>query len=119
MARAITGSESVAKRDASRRLGRIPAAILAAALVALASISVEAQTPTLTRVVHTFEGDVQGFVTTGVSEFRGIPFAAPPVGELRWRPPQDVVPWKETLGATQFGKTCAQPVRGIFTRPSN
>jgi para-nitrobenzyl esterase len=119
MARTITGSESVSKRDASGWVGRIPAAILAAALVALVSVGVEAQTPTLTRVVHTFDGDVQGFVTTGVSEFRGIPFAAPPVGELRWRPPQDVVRWKVTLAATQFGKTCAQPVRGIFTRPSN
>jgi para-nitrobenzyl esterase len=38
---------------------------------------------------------------------------------LRWRPPQDAAHWMQTLAATKFGKTCAQPVRGIFTRPSN
>jgi para-nitrobenzyl esterase len=41
--------------------------------------------------------------------WRGIPYAAPPVGELRWKPPQPVIPWKGRLNATDFGPACPQP----------
>jgi para-nitrobenzyl esterase len=41
--------------------------------------------------------------------FRGIPYAAPPVGDLRWRPPQPAKRWKRILDATQFAGHCAQP----------
>ena len=44
-------------------------------------------------VVDTQEGPVRGFARNGVSEFLGIPYAAPPVGTLRWRPPEAVQPW--------------------------
>jgi para-nitrobenzyl esterase len=40
--------------------------------------------------------------------FRGIPFAAPPVGDLRWRPPQPVKPWKGVRKAVEFGPRCVQ-----------
>jgi len=40
--------------------------------------------------------------------FKGIPFAAPPVGELRWKEPQPVVPWKGVRKATEFGARCMQ-----------
>jgi para-nitrobenzyl esterase len=40
--------------------------------------------------------------------FRGIPFAAPPVGDLRWRDPQPVVPWKGLRDASQYAASCAQ-----------
>lgn len=43
--------------------------------------------------------------------FRGIPYAAPPVGDLRWRPPQPVVPWKDVRSANTFSPMCAQPPR--------
>ena len=42
--------------------------------------------------------------------FRGIPFAAPPVGELRWRAPQPVLPWRGTRPADRFGSACIQPL---------
>jgi para-nitrobenzyl esterase len=45
---------------------------------------------------------------SAVSVFRGIPFAAPPVGDLRWREPQPVVPWSGTRQATSFAPRCMQ-----------
>ncbi len=44
----------------------------------------------------------------GVREFRGIPYAAPPVGNLRWHPPQPVVPWQGVLAADHFSPRCMQ-----------
>ncbi len=45
-----------------------------------------------------------------VTVFKGIPFAAPPVGERRWREPGPVAPWKGTLAATEFGPSCIQTI---------
>jgi para-nitrobenzyl esterase len=45
----------------------------------------------------------------GVRVYKGIPFAAPPVGALRWREPQPAVPWSGTRDASQFGNVCIQP----------
>ncbi|MBN1239746.1 MAG: carboxylesterase family protein [Gammaproteobacteria bacterium] len=45
----------------------------------------------------------------GVRVFKGIPFAAPPVGELRWRAPRPVEPWEDVRAATEFGDVCVQP----------
>jgi len=44
----------------------------------------------------------------GVRLYRGIPFAAPPVGNLRWRPPQPVVPWEGVRAADRFSPACMQ-----------
>ena len=44
----------------------------------------------------------------GVTVFKGIPFAAPPVGPLRWRPPQPVKPWSGVRPAVEFGASCMQ-----------
>ncbi len=46
--------------------------------------------------------------TPGVRSFRGIPYAAPPLGELRWRPPQPVVPWQGVKAADHFSAACMQ-----------
>ncbi len=81
------------------------------------SATAHAQTP-LTAVVHAPAGDLQGISVAGVGEFLGIPYAEPPVGELRWRPPQPVARWGETLQATKFANTCPQPQRGVFAAPS-
>ena len=47
-------------------------------------------------------GRVEGFRESGVDHYLGIPYAAPPVGELRWRPPEPVVPWDTVLRADAF-----------------
>lgn len=43
--------------------------------------------------------------------FKGIPFAAPPVGERRWMPPGRPLPWQGTRNGTEFGKSCVQALR--------
>lgn len=48
------------------------------------------------------DGIVQGTVEEGIAVFRGIPFAAPPVGELRWKAPQPVEPWEGVLKADKY-----------------
>ena len=53
-------------------------------------------------------GWLKGISNDTVSAFKGIPFAAPPVGEYRWRPPQAVVPWQGVRNAIEFGPNCAQ-----------
>ena len=45
----------------------------------------------------------------GIRVFRGIPYAAAPVGDRRWRPPAPVAGWNDTRDATEFGKICPQP----------
>jgi para-nitrobenzyl esterase len=60
--------------------------------------------------VRTTSGLVVGASTDGgaVRVFRGIPFAAPPVGELRWKAPEPVKPWDGVRPATEFASYCAQ-----------
>ena len=75
--------------------------------------------PSRTDVVRTADGPVQGIVHSGVRQFLGIRYAAPPVGHLRWRPPQPPAPWRRTLDAVAFGNRCAQSVTlGVFAAPS-
>jgi para-nitrobenzyl esterase len=61
-------------------------------------------------VVATHAGLVRGAVTgRGTGRFLGVPFARPPVGALRWRPPREVTPWRGVRPATSFGSRCVQP----------
>jgi para-nitrobenzyl esterase len=62
-------------------------------------------------VTTTQSGAVEGTASGGVLIFKGIPYAAPPIGALRWRPPQPVAGWPQTRDATQFGAACPQPER--------
>lgn len=53
-------------------------------------------------------GTVSGVVDDGTAIFRGIPFAAPPVGALRWKSPQPVRPWRGTRASAAFAPSCIQ-----------
>ena len=53
-------------------------------------------------------GRVSGVVTNGIAAFKGIPFAAPPVGALRWRAPQPVTAWTGVKAADAFAASCIQ-----------
>ena len=59
-------------------------------------------------MVRVDSGELQGVVDDGVVSYKGIPFAAPPVGDLRWRPPQPVAPWTGVRQAAEFGADCMQ-----------
>jgi para-nitrobenzyl esterase len=59
-------------------------------------------------IAYTRNGFVQGTVTDDMRVFRGIPYAAPPVGDLRWRPPQPAQHWNGVLDATEFANHCPQ-----------
>jgi para-nitrobenzyl esterase len=54
------------------------------------------------------EGAHFGSGRNGGEAFLGIPYAAPPVGDLRWKPPQPPAPWTGTREATEFGSSCPQ-----------
>jgi para-nitrobenzyl esterase len=54
-------------------------------------------------------GTIRGVSADGVIAFKGIPFAQPPLGALRWRPPQPVIPWDGVRDATEFGPNPEQP----------
>jgi para-nitrobenzyl esterase len=74
----------------------------------------------LSPVVETKEGRVQGFIANGVNEFLGIPYAEPPVGNLRWRPPKDRAPWTDVRNATEFAPICALiTTLGVFSGAPN
>ena len=68
-------------------------------------------------VVATGNGPVRGATAGGIDEFLGIPYAAPPTGHLRWRPPQPPADWRGVRDATQFAPSCPQPP-GLFAPPA-
>ena len=53
-------------------------------------------------------GWVQGIEEHGVTVYKGVPFAAPPVGDLKWRAPQAIIPWDGVLKAVTFAPACPQ-----------
>ncbi|XP_066289643.1 fatty acyl-CoA hydrolase precursor, medium chain-like isoform X1 [Branchiostoma lanceolatum] len=93
-------------------------------LIVFAATALHCDASEPTPAVSTLSGQVRGTVrsapaisTKPVFTFLGIPFAAPPVGDLRFRPPEPVVPWEGVMDATEFGPSCPQDlvrVRRIY-----
>ena len=60
---------------------------------------------------HVETGDIEGVVEDGLAVYKAIPYAAPPVGNLRWREPQPAAPWTGVLKTDKFGPLPPQPTR--------
>lgn len=98
----------------------------AAAVLALVMILVGCGTtaPSATadpRVVRLADGPVRGLAGDGVTEFHGIPYAAAPIGPLRWQPPIPPPRWKAVRDASKPGLRCIQDIRADpdFGRPTS
>ena len=76
-------------------------ALLAGALMTAAFAASAAAKPT-----HIDQGKVQGVVEDGLTVYRGRPFAAPPIGDLRWRAPEQAAHWSGVRMADKFAPAC-------------
>lgn len=76
--------------------------------------SVQPSCPPVENIVATDKGCIRGESLGTVTVFRGIPYAALPVGELRWKAPQEHQPWEGVRDALQFGKSCPQLPDRVF-----
>ncbi len=94
---------------ARARLGAGVIAVVALTTGATAGGASAAPVPGTGLVVATDDGSVRGMAAGTSDEFLGIPYAAPPVGALRWRPPHPAARWKGVRDATKFAPHCAQP----------
>jgi len=70
-------------------------------------------------VLHVSGGSLRGYFQGTTAVFKGIPYAAPPVGDLRWREPQPPLPWRGVRDATKPGSACVQDPGGLgpFIKP--
>jgi para-nitrobenzyl esterase len=68
------------------------------------------------QIVATRGGEVRGVTSAGITSFKGIPYAAPPVGALRWKPPQPPLPWQGVRAAERTGPACMQPREDLDPR---
>jgi para-nitrobenzyl esterase len=97
---------------------------LSAALFALAilQVSLIAAPSTLAKtgpIVHLSSGTLRGSLQGNAAVFKGIPYAAPPIGDLRWRPPASAAAWKGERDATHPAPACVQRPDGLgpFIKP--
>jgi para-nitrobenzyl esterase len=69
--------------------------------------------------VHVASGDLAGRVRDGIATYLGVPYAAPPVGDLRWRAPAPAPAWTGVRDASDFGASCMQSELPSFTPPGS
>lgn len=69
--------------------------------------------------VQLADGEIRGSIKGASRQFLGIPYARPPVGDLRWRAPQKPVLWTAPLEAKEFGKRCAQLENATLQNPAS
>ena len=84
--------------------------VLLAIAILAAPLMSAAKDPT----VKVEQGLLKGTVEQGLTVYRGVPFAAPPIGELRWRTPKPVANWDGVRNADKFAPQCVQ---GSFSPP--
>jgi para-nitrobenzyl esterase len=95
-------------RQAMKRQSFPALAICVGALATFGAVAGATPSSAATLVVQTEDGAVQGNVALGVENFLNIPYAAPPVGELRWSPPQPPAHWSDVRPAKDYGSYCPQ-----------
>ncbi|WP_293676267.1 carboxylesterase family protein [uncultured Phenylobacterium sp.] len=88
------------------------AAIAAGLMLAAATGSAQAGD-----TVKVAQGTIHGATDGSVTSFKGVPFAAPPVGDLRWKPPTSPAAWSGVREATRFGPACMQMTRARAGAP--
>ena len=99
-----------------RTFSRRYAAALAVVIAISISISIAMAAPALGADrprAKSDSGELAGVIDHGIAVFRGIPYAAPPVDELRWRPPRPPAGWAGIRDASAFGHACPQ-LKGIY-----
>lgn len=102
---------------------RASAVITAVAIAAVGAPVAEAGTKSIVHalipnpVVAVSDGAIRGTTEAGGYVFRGVPYAAAPTGNLRWRPPAPPMPWQGVRDATQFGPGCPQTPSTFATPP--
>ncbi|WP_417320162.1 carboxylesterase/lipase family protein [Emcibacter sp.] len=64
-------------------------------------------------IVKTAVGALEGYDRDGLNVFKGVPYAKPPVGDLRWKPPAPMQAWDDVREAKDFGAACMQPDRRV------
>ncbi len=91
-----------------RQPGRWRLLLLAALLCATLSGARAEDSPAGTIILKTPAGMLRGAVQDGMRSFLGVPYARPPIGDLRWRAPQPLPAWSGTRDALKFGPECMQ-----------
>jgi para-nitrobenzyl esterase len=87
------------------------------ALVSASLCTASAPNPEKDLTVNTTAGQIKGVARAGGgAEFLGIPYAQPPIGNLRWHEPAPAKPWSSIRDATKFGAPCSQPDLGDWNR---
>src|ERR1700737_2420959 len=124
----MTKGEEMNTETTKRRRGRLGAIQAGALLTSLAiaatgATAADASTQSANRgtianpIVAVDGGVIRGAAASGGYVFRGIPYAAAPTGDLRWRPPAPPAAWRGVRDATQFGASCPQVPSSFSAAP--